>query len=805
MLEPAELVEDIHVDLAEVQQKYQRTVEKKMPHYAHTLPDQPPDKWEPLEDHLQLVATVSSKFADAFDAGSFGQVLGMWHDLGKYSLEFQAYLFRENGFEAHLENVTPSQRVDHSTAGAQLADRIFGKHPFGRMLAYCIAGHHAGLADSISTSGASGLDQRLKKAIPDISHAPAERQQKPVLTDALPIALGVDDASVAFQLAFLTRMLFSCLVDADYLATEAFMSPEKTNERKTTPPTMAELRTTLDRHLQQLSAGQSGPVAEARADVLTACQVAAQTDRGLFSLTVPTGGGKTLSSLAFGLAHAEKHQLPRVIYAIPFTSIIEQTASVFRNVFTEAPEETILEHHSNTDPDKETSTTRLVTQNWDAPIVVTTNVQLFESLFAARTSSCRKLHNICNSVIILDEVQAIPVDLLQPVLATIQELVLNYGCTVVLCTATQPAFSRSEEFRIGLTNVTEIIPNPPQLFQRLQRVQISHIGKQSDEELCALLTEHDQFLCIVNTRSHAAKLFDRLTRGRRPSRSAASPAENMVCDHGLNETEEQVSEGLFHLSTLMCGRHRKRVLDTIRQRLNDGLPCQVISTQLIEAGVDVDFPVVFRSLAGIDSIAQAAGRCNREGRRRTGRVFVFEPTDIKLQGYLKATANSAAELMADLDPDNMALLSQDIVRRYFDLNFWRHKDRWDAKEVMKCFPDPYQKMQFNFQTAAKRFRWIEDASETVFVPYGQKGVRLIKQLRKLHDDRQKIGELRKVLRQLQRYSVSLFLNVFKAMVGTDIEVLDSGYAILINETCYDKHLGLRPDKIGYHEPDSLMI
>lgn len=753
-----------------------------MNHYAHTKQGQPPEAWEPLEDHLALVAKYCSEFAACIKAHEFGRVLGMWHDLGKYSQEFQGYLHRENGFEAHLENVDPSKRVDHSTAGAQLAMRLFDNHPYGRILAYCIAGHHAGLADTISRSGSSGLDQRLKKAIPKTDDAPAELLLKPELPKVPPIALASEDPDIIpFQLAFFTRMLFSCLVDADYLATEEFASPDQANERRFTPPTFTELRAILDQHLSDLSAGKSDVVAEARAEVLEACRKAADQTKGLYSLTVPTGGGKTLSSLAFGLKHAERHGCSRVIYAIPFTSIIEQTAAVFRSVFSTVPKETILEHHCNTDPDKETATTRLVTQNWDAPLVVTTNVQLFESLFAARTSSCRKLHNIFNSVIILDEVQSIPVELLQPTLAAIRELVRNYGCTIVLCTATQPAFEKSKDFRIGLENVSEIIPNPPHLFDRMNRVQISHLGPQSDDAIVEKLTDHQQFLCIVNTRAHAASLFSRLTRGReaRPS--------------------------VFHLSTFMCGEHRRVTLDTIRQRLRDGLPCQVISTQLIEAGVDVDFPVVFRSLTGIDSIAQAAGRCNREGKRDRGHVLLFAPTDVKLRGYLKATADSASELIADLDSEDMDLLNQNIVRRYFALHFWRHNKLWDAKQVMNCFPREYQKMCIEFRTAADRFRWIEDTSETVFVPYDKIGRKLIRELRKLQADTSRIGQLRSVLRHLQRYSVSMFPNVYRSMVGTDIEVLDSGHAILINETCYDQQLGFRPDQQGYHEPHSLIV
>ncbi len=786
-----------------------------MTHFAHTKAGSGPDEWEPLEDHLALVAQYCSEFAASFQSKDFGRVLGIWHDLGKYSGEFQAHLHDANGSEAHLEQY--AGRVDHSTAGAQLADRLFPNHPYGRMLAYCIAGHHAGLADVVSQSGASGLDQRLKKRLPETTDAPAELLQKPDLPTVPPIALASEDQDIIpFQLAFLTRMLFSCLVDADYLATEEFASPDRSGERQFVAPGFGELRRLLDQYLSDLASGKSGVVAETRAEVLEACRMAAAQPRGLFSLTVPTGGGKTLSSLAFALKHAEQHGCSRVIYAIPFTSIIEQTAAVFRNVFESVPEETILEHHCNTDPDKETATTRLVTQNWNAPLVVTTNVQLFESLYAARTSSCRKLHNICNSVIILDEVQSIPVDLLQPTLTAIRELVRNYGCTIVLCTATKPAFDKSDDFKIGFESVTEIIPNPPHLFERLRRVRISHLGPQSDDDITQKLSEHEQFLCIVNTRAHAAELFTRLTRGRSTSSSKpfnpwpkgqavpVSVVTSWPLGHGLNEASDG-DQGLFHLSTFMCGEHRRRTLDTIRQRLNDGLPCQVISTQLIEAGVDVDFPVVFRSLTGIDSIAQAAGRCNREGRRDRGEVFLFEPTDVKLRGYLKATADSASELIADLERHDMDLLNQDIVRRYFGLHFWRHKKLWDAKQVMNCFPGPYQKISFDFRTASERFRWIDDASETVFVPYDDVARKLINELRELQKDTTRIGHLRSVLRKLQRYSVSVFPDIYRSMVGKDIEMLESGHAILINETCYDQQLGFRPDRQGFHEPHTMIV
>ena len=568
------------------------------------------------------------------------------------------------------------------------------------------------------------------------------------------------------------------------------MSPDRTEARPVDLPSMAVLRNLLDAHLDALAKGKSGRVASARHEVLSACRNAAHESRSLFSLTVPTGGGKTLSSLAFALEHARTHGMDRVIYAIPFTSIIDQTADVFRRIFTECPDGTIVEHHSNLDPERESVRSRLAAENWDAPLIVTTNVQLFESLFAAKTSRCRKLHNICNSVIILDEVQTIPVSLLEPTLAAIRELTNDFGCTVVLCTATQPALLKSDEFPIGLEHVNEITPDPARLYNALKRVTIQNCGTLSDEALVQQLSEYSQFLCIVNTRPHAARIFSRLTR-----------LEEEACLSFDTSSSSRVKQDhVFHLSTFMCSQHRADVLTKIRQRLNDSLPCQVISTQLIEAGVDVDFPVVFRSLSGIDSIAQAAGRCNREGRNDTGNVFVFDPAHVLLRGYLRSVADSASELIAELNPNDMDLLSQEAVRRYFQIHFWKHKERWDEKKVMECFPPPSSTapVHYNFRTASERFQWIEDTTETVFVPYGKQGQKLIERLRRE-------GPSRDLLRRLQRYSVGVYDRVFNSMLGTDIERLDSGFAVLINETCYDHDLGFRSDQSGFHDPESLIV
>ncbi len=737
--------------------------------YAHTLPGARPENWERLEEHLENVARLAQGFANAWDAGDWGYIIGLWHDLGKFSAEFQAYLYRANGFEAHLEEFTG--RVDHSTAGAQHAVNALAN--VGRILAYCIAGHHAGLPDTAAVAGQSGLDQRLKKVIPQIAAAPPEILAPPALS---PPRLTLDHGDAkrgAFQLALFCRMLFSCLVDADFLATESFLSPDKTATRSRAFATLAELQEALDDHLAQLAAGvERNHVYECRQEILAACRAAATSAPGLFSLTVPTGGGKTLASLAFAILHAQQHGFERIIFAIPFTSIIEQTAQVFRAVFKTFGDDVVLEHHCNLDPEQETPYSRLAKENWDAPVVVTTNVQFFESLFAAGTSRCRKLHRIARSVVILDEAQTLPVELLRPCLAVLRELAADYHCSIILCTATQPAITRRNNFPIGLESVREIIPEPRQLYARMNRVRVQHLGKLGDDELLQHLRRHDRFLCIVNTRGHAARLF---------------------C--GLYETlSSREQNGTFHLSTLMCGQHRSKVIRTIRKQLTDGKPCRVISTQLVEAGVDLDFPVVFRALAGVDSIAQAAGRCNREGKQASGDVYVFEPRDIRLRGFLAATANSTAELMPDFDD----LLSLDAVERYFQLHYWKHADRCDSKAIMDLFQSP-QKMLFQFRTAERQFRMIDDASQPVIVPWGKDGKRLIREIRQDEPPDWRIK------RKLQRYVVPVYEQFYRQMLGSDVAVYHDCYAVLTNEAMYDEKLGLCLDRAGYREPESLIV
>ena len=745
--------------------------------YAHTRqnPDgtaRPVDEWEPLDVHLRNVADQAAAFASAFDAADWGRLAGLWHDLGKYSTAFQNYLKGASGIEAHLEQ--QPGRVDHSTAGAQHAN----KHVpgLGRLLAYVIAGHHAGLADSPGAPPA--LEGRLKKVIEPIDAAPRELLEVPAGLSAPNLAIDPQDESRGvFQLALFTRMLFSCLVDADFLATEEFVDPDRSHQRPVPHDHLPEMVDALDRRLARF-ADSTGDVNECRAEILAACRAASTLPPGLFSLTVPTGGGKTLASLAFALQHAVQHGLDRVIYAIPFTSIIEQTAQVFRDVFQDLGE-VVLEHHSNLDPEdpqRETRQSRLAAENWDAPLVVTTNVQFFESLFAARTSQCRKLHNIVGSVIILDEVQTLKVELLQPVIALLRELATDYRCTIVLCTATQPAIARRPGFDIGLEKVREIITDPPVLAERMRRVTVHKVGELTDDKLVDRIADETAVLCIVNTRPHAAKLY---------------------CS--LIETLGE-SDGVYHLSTLLCGQHRADVINKIHKRLVEGRTCRVVSTQLIEAGVDVDFPVVYRAMAGVDSIAQAAGRCNREGRRTSGDVYVFESSDVQLRGYLGSTASTARELLPDFDD----LLSPAAVTRYFELHYWKHKGTrtWDEPGVMECFPNPVPRLAFDFRSAAERFRMIEETGRSVFVPYQERGAELIEELRKN-------GPSRGLLRRLQRYTVSVYEPVYQQLVGADVEELEhaGGYAVLVNPDAYDseQHFGLRVDRIGHWEAETTII
>lgn len=704
-----------------------------------------------LFEHLAESARVAKKFAEAFDAWEWAELAGMWHDLGKYSEEFQTYINNVNNTDANIEQ--KKGRVDHSTAGALYAMKQFG--PYGKLLAYLIAGHHAGLPDGDSGEEGTGSltyrlangEEHLQKALAEIEEAvflnAVKPQQKP---------LGGSDG-----LHLWVRMLYSALVDADFLDTEAFFDHERTGLRGS-EVSLSDLKAEFDRYMTEMGAEvKPSEVNTVRSEVLQQCREAAKAANNLFTLTVPTGGGKTLSSLAFALEHAKAHGKERIIYAIPYTSIIEQTAAVFKEVLKNLPGESVIEHHSNLDPEQESAKSRLATENWDAPLIVTTNVQLFESLFGAKSSVCRKLHNLVNSVVILDEAQLLPPEYLAPVLQSIRLLSSHYGVTFVLCTATQPALaSRVDPFgkRLleGLDGCREIMNDPDGLFERLKRVEINMPESWEPdawEDIADEAAECEQVLMIVNTRSDAAQLF------------ALMP------------------EGTIHLSALMCPEHRSNVIATIKKQLKEGVPLRVVSTQLVEAGVDIDFPVVYRALAGMDSIAQAAGRCNREGKMDGfGMVRVFVPPKAAPSGLLRFGEQATRDIARNLPDDPLA---PETFRRYFD-RFYAQVHSYDKKGILAMLkPDSH--LNIRFRSAAKAFRLIDDTSQqSVVVRWGEKIDALINQLRFQ-------GPSRLLMRRLGRYSVTLPRYQFDVLVKQgDIDEIEGIY--VLKEGLYSEQTGV---------------
>jgi len=723
---------------------------------AHVRPLEK-DGWaeHSLLQHLECVAERAALFSALFSGGEWAALAGKWHDLGKFSAEFQSYIRSASGYEAHLEEEANHGRGNHSSAGAIHAVETLGLP--GRILAYLIAGHHAGLPDweRLEEGTGGSLRERLHKR--DLLEKALAADIPPELLQAELPPLRIPGGKSGF--ALWVRLLFSCVVDADFLDTEAFMDEGRAEVRGDFPA-LDVLRRRFDRHMDTLmQAAPDTPVNRLRADILRQCRERAADASGFFSLTVPTGGGKTLSGMAFSLDHAITHGKRRIIHVIPYTSIIEQTADIFRGIFGEA----VIEHHSSLNPDRETPRSRLAAENWDAPVIVTTSVQFFESLFAARTSRCRKLHNLVDSVVVLDEAQLLPPAFLQPILDVLNLLVEHYGVTVVLSTATQPALeSRNrrpgEKPLRGIDNITEIIDDPDALYAALERVQVRlptelNVG-QNWPAIADEIARHDSVLAIVNTRRQAREL------------------------HAL------LPPDTIHLSALMCGRHRSDVIARIKERLASGEPVRVVSTQLVEAGVDLDFPVVYRALAGLDSIAQAAGRCNREGRMERGKVVVFVPPEPLPPGVMRRAAAKAVSVLAGNGEDPLA-------RRNFSTFFRLFYDdtELDDKGIHRLLT-PGDGLEVQFRTAAKRFRIIDDTGQTVLVRYhGDEDDRESDTL--LNTLRNK-GPSRWLMRKLQRYSVNVSDWHFRQLQeDSQIEEIHPGiWAQMAGTTLYDPVLGL---------------
>jgi CRISPR-associated endonuclease/helicase Cas3 len=731
----------------------------------------------PLADHLAATARLAAGFAAAFGAGEWARLLGLWHDLGKHDPEFQRYLARVTGEDGHLEPdaAAPKRGPEHSIAGALHAIARLGD-PTGRPLAFAIAGHHAGLPDWQSTeSGDASLKTRLDKARQpdrDMLARAIAGGAPPALLDA-PRPATAPQVKDAAQLAFLIRMLFSALVDADFLDTEGFFEPDKGTARAGWPP-LAALLPVLDAYVDALAAQAArerpGPVNEARTAVLAACRERAALAPGLFTLTVPTGGGKTLASLAFALRHAQAHGLRRVVYAIPYTSIIEQTADVFRGVF--APlGEVLIEHHSSLPPDRESNRARLASENWDAPLVVTTNVQLLESLFAARPSRCRKLHNLAASVIVLDEAQLLPVELLRPVLFALDELMRGYGASVVLSTATQPALLARDKFP-GLTACArELAPDPAALHRALRRTRVERLhglARAVDwPGLAALLAAEARVLAIVDRRDAARDLLDLMP------------------------------EGTFQLSALMCPAHRSDVLACIKKGLADPRAAvRVVATQLVEAGVDLDFPVVFRAVAGLDSIAQAAGRCNREGRLDgLGRVVVFRPPQPPPKGISTLAAQIGVPLLAEGDD----ALTPEAFTRYFGQLYWAQGDLDVHRMLTGSKPLLADRScEFGFRTAAARFKLIPDEQVPLIVPYGDASA--------IADEIGHAGVSRERMRRAQRFTVGVYRKTAAGLLACKAaREIAPGLLQLDDARLYTRRTGLDVRRLGTFDPSELIV
>ncbi|AGA59290.1 CRISPR-associated helicase Cas3/CRISPR-associated endonuclease Cas3-HD [Thermobacillus composti KWC4] len=748
---------------------------------------------QPLIVHLLGTADKARTFAQSFHAGELAYAAGLHHDLGKFKLKPQLRI-RNYPIKATHSTAGALEIGKDSTWRAMFGPTRLHKH-LATLVQFAIAFHHGGLRNYGNKDEPGSLCHRLASAAEDpeeqehlweAAWQEIERPSLPIPMDG-PLVRNLlrqqSKEAYSWKLAFLGRMIYSCLVDADTIDTRDFCDPASAQAIAAPGTTIRELHDRLEQYLAVRFANAEPTIVNRyRKAILERCKSRAQLPPQLFSLSVPTGGGKTFSSLAFALAHAKENDLRRVIYVIPLTSITEQNAAEFRNAL--GPE-VVLEHHSHfhigdldeTLGETESLRYKLSTENWDAPLVVTTSVQFFESLFASRRSKCRKLHNIAKSVIVIDEAQSLPRGYLEPCLRALEELVEGYGCSVVLCTATHPSWEK-----LG-RRVKEIMdePTPSELERVFKRTAVELRGKPyepvRDSTLAEWLLDEHQALCIVNTRRHAKKL--------------------------LKHFNPKV-DGLFHLSGRMTPLHRAEVLDEIRKRLKDGKRCIVISTQLIEAGVDVDFPVVYRAIAGIDSIAQAAGRCNREGKLETGRVIVFhpEPHGLPSIGWLKETAVEATNCIDLYGAENM--LSLACISEYFErIHGTRDneagpklRDQYEIVKMMTRTPP-----HFPYQDIAERFKFIESDMESIVVPWRRPADRSDPNHPQDEHARELIDSLTTalypaaVLRKLQPYVVQVYPKEREVLQHRQLIQTIQGVHVLNDFTFYDRMTGLTiPDE-----------
>jgi CRISPR-associated endonuclease/helicase Cas3 len=720
--------------------------------YAHSRPDARRREWHTLRDHLEAVARLAGAIASKWQAGDWAHYAGLWHDLGKFSPAFQHMITADAEAERG--------KVNHSSAGALRAIDELGQ--VGYLLAFVIAGHHAGLPDLEHLQRRMREKEHLAAALSGGADADWLRMTKPL---ALPPEVALTPRNIELWV----RFLFSALIDADRLDTERFLNEERTALRGHTASMFA-LSGKLDAHLEKLSANArkrrgATAVSEVRDAVLADCHQRSAETQGVFTLTVPTGGGKTLASLAFALQHAAHHRLDRVIVVIPYTSIIEQNAGVLKEIL---GEENVLEHHTNFDPGDQRKYW-LDTENWDAPVIVTTSVQFFESLFANKTSVARKVHAIARAVVIFDEVQTLPPSLLKPIVDVMSELVARYGASLVLCTATQPALQQRRSFPEGFSGTREIVRDPRRHFTALQRVEAHWPADLHTPEpwpaLAARIAAQPRALTIVHRRDDARALCLLL------------PPDTI------------------HLSAAMCAQHRSNVLAGIRERLANGSPCRVVATQLVEAGVDLDFAVVFRALAGLDSLAQAAGRCNREGKLERGVLEIFVAETQPPPGELRR-ALDAGRIVASRHGGAPDLFGDPALYNEYFLQFYQTPD--DPKRIQE------HRTYYRFEQVAEDFQMIENGQESVVIPFDDTARTILARLQAGD------SSARLLRRRLQRYTVAVPRRQMAAMRDAGVaRELEEGNGIFVlddvHRALYDDRFGLLPLAGFALDPEGLIV
>ncbi len=790
-----------------------------------------------LLDHLEEVSRKTGEFASKIGLKEQGELIGLLHDIGKASREFEQYIKSAVGLinpdeDDYVDAALKKGKVDHSTAGAQLIYRnLADKNPEGllvaQVLSLCIASHHSGLLDCISPDGVDAYSKRMAKieekthineVIGKISDEAKAKittllQSKELLQNvvsrfkALRTPLDSQE-TLFFKYGLMLRFLYSCLIDADRLNTADFELPGAAKLRN--HGTYADWPILINRLNEKLAAFEPEGINTVRQKISQACYDFSDKPKGLYQLTVPTGGGKTFASLRFALHHADKYKMDRIIYVLPYTTIIDQNADEIRKVLEEKDKKgkylnrVVLEHHSNLMPDKETARQKVLSENWDAPVVLTTNVQVLEALFGSGTRGARRMHQLANAVIIFDEVQTLPVKCVQLFNTAITFLVNNCGSTVVLCTATQPLLDKIEpkSRALPVTAEQQMVPNARQLFDDLKRVEVydkTKPGGWSNGEIKELagqrVIESGSVLVVVNTKTSAHKIYEQCTQ--------------------ISNVET------YHLSTYMCPSHRMAVLDQVKACLHDKKPIICVSTQLIEAGVDISFGSVIRFLAGLDSIVQAAGRCNRHNEKypALGEVYIINPAEENIDAIedIRIGKEKSERLLDEFknNPEGFGnnILSPEAMEQYYKYYFYqrasemnypvtadssvgRADNLFNLLSVNSLSVEEYKRIKNKnpaipfrqaFMTAAKSFQAIESVARGIIVPYGEEGKNIINKLCSV----QELEKQYKLIRQAQRYSVNVFPDVLKRLQEQAVHEVQKGSGILcLDERYYSDEFGL---------------